>query len=380
MLRLVISTIGTSLLTNQISKRKEPPNTEARLAQTANYKLDHIQAHYPDVSSIIDQLKERAEAKLFDDNTTVEEIREASAELNGIYGLYENQLEKGEKDFHWVIATDTGQGEVTAEIVKEFLQTKGIKCDIYIPKGLSTTNTETFSNGIDDFLKWIDDTIPGYKDNGYEICFNLVGGFKALQGYANTIGMFYADKLIYIFEGSSEVITIPRLPIQVDQSVIKPVEFALMAAGAEVKLSKLENVPETLLFVVGDEATLSNWGKLTWNQCKRNLLSADLLEFPKLVYEQSFLKDYQRKTVTSEKRFELQELLGEISACLTKFKSDTSRLPAKLDYRRYEGGKINHIDHFNFNNNKAWRVSCISKEGKLFLRHFGEHDYVNDNP
>jgi len=39
----------------------------------------------------------------------------------------------------------------------------------------------------------------------------------------------------------------------------------------------------------------------------------------------------------------------------------------------------NEIDHF-YIKNTGWRVSCIAKDGKLYLRHYGKHDDVNDNP
>ena len=382
--RLVISTVGTSLLTNQIDREFED-SWATRLRDTANYSSEEIDNYHEDVLSIITTLQERASEKL---NGEVEDIREASAELNGIYGLYKEQLSQGSQDFHWLIASDTAQDKVTATMLAEFLRKQGLTVDIYTPPGFSARSTETFTNGIDELLNWIDEIIPGYKDSKYQICFNLVGGFKAMQGFVNTIGMFYADEIIYIFEGSRDIITIPRLPIKVDTSVINPVQFALMAAdvGISVKLSELHNVSETLIFVVGDETTLSNWGKLTWNKCKRELLAQDLLEFPCLVYEKSFIKDYQKNNVNPQKKFELHEVLAEVSGSMLKFNGDTTRFNSNLHFTRYEGGqkcegglRKNQIDHF-YIKNTGWRVSCIVKEGKLYLRHYGEHDYVNDNP
>lgn len=265
--RFLISTVGTSLLTNQLDGEFES-GWSTRLQATANYSDKEVNYH-EDVLAIIETLKDRAIQKLYSDperkiiNDNVDEIRGASAELNGIYGLYQEQLNQGAQDIHWLIATDTAQGQVAAKIVAEFLRDNHLAVDINTPKELSTSSTESFSNGIDELLEWIDEIIPGYQKAGYQICFNLVGGFKALQGYANTIGMFYADEIIYIFEGGSDIITIPRLPIKIDQSVIKPVQFALMAAGAWVKLSELQGVPATLVLTAGDEATLTNWGRLT---------------------------------------------------------------------------------------------------------------------
>ncbi|NEP56345.1 MAG: putative CRISPR-associated protein [Symploca sp. SIO2G7] len=379
--RLVISTVGTSILTNQINMRTESDWSELLEEKANDKELDD-----EDILEAIEELTDRAKEKLVSDD--IDEIRSTSAELNGIYGLYHNQLNQGNQDTHWLITTDTDQGQLSAELIRDFLRDNHLTVDIYTPKDLSTVNTESFTNGIDELLEWFDNTIPGYRESGYQICFNLVGGFKALQGYVNTIGMFYANEIIYIFEGSNEIITIPRLPIKVDTSVIKPVQFALMAAKVKicVKLSELQGVPETLIFSVGEEATLSNWGRLTWNDCKRQLLTKDLLYFPCMVYEKSFIRDYESNNVSEQNKLKLHEVLAEVSGSMLKFNGNTTRFDRSLHFTRYEGGKRceggvkkNQIDHF-YMKNTGWRVSCIAKDGRLYLRHYGEHDYVNDNP
>lgn len=371
--RLVISTVGTSLLTNQIDREFEY-SWANRLRDTANYSAEEIDKYHEDVSSIITTLQDRAAEKL---DGEVEDIREASAELNGIYGLYNEQLNQGSQDFHWLIASDTAQDKVTATMLAEFLREQGLNVDVYTPPGFSARSTETFTNGIDELLNWIEETIPGYKDSGYQICFNLVGGFKAMQGVANTIAMFYADEIIYIFEGSRDIITIPRLPIKVDTSVINPVQFALMAAGSWVALSEVENVPETLIFKVDNTATLTTWGRLVWNRSKEDLLSGELLKFPKLKYESSFKKDYENITTKNE-RVKLQETLAKASHLLMKHNGDTATLKSDggLLYEVYQnkGG----IAHFRIT--QGIRVSCTASGGFLTLRRYGKEPDVNKNP
>ena len=202
--RLVISTVGTSLLTNLINSKKNlESDWSSRLQDTANLTEKEIKKG-SDIEEIIQKLKQRAENKLEKANTI--EIKEASAELNGIYGLYEDQLENGKLDHHLLITTDTAQGQVTADIVKKFLlkQKKekrlSLEIEVYTPEKLSTANTKSFNKGIDDLLDCLHTRVEEYKEKKYEIYFNLVGGFKALQGCMNTIGMFYADKIIYVFE------------------------------------------------------------------------------------------------------------------------------------------------------------------------------------
>ncbi|MGB5962495.1 MAG: putative CRISPR-associated protein [Coleofasciculaceae cyanobacterium] len=371
MSQVIISTVGTSLLTNQINRSNpEEKDWYNQVRDAANYTLENTPK---EVREIIETLKNRGMQKLTQSSTT--QIRAASAELNGIYGLYQERLEQGRGDMHWLIATDTAQGQETANIVESFLKTKDLTAQVYTPKGLSTANTRCFSDGIDDLLTWLEQTIEGYE----KVCFNLVGGFKSLQAYLNTIGMFYANEIIYIFEGSnSEVITIPRLPIKVDESIIEPykVQFALMAAGAEVKLSQLTGIQEALVYKVDDEVTLSNWGKLVWNQSKNNILSGDLLKFPRLEYQPSFTKDYE-KTKSEVERIKLQETLAKVAYLLDKHEGNRSALTGDGGVQ-LETYKNTNIDHFRVN--LSLRVSCKAlDEGNISLRYYGTHDHVERN-
>lgn len=375
--RLVISTVGTSILTNQVDRDFDPNNWLERLQQTANYTIEEINKYHEDVSQIIEDLKQRAEEKLYGAEADVKEIREASAELNGIYGLYEEQLENGKLDHHFLITTDTAQGQVAANLVKNFLQGKVNLVEVHTPEKLSTATTLSFNQGIDNLLDWIDKQVEAYKKHKYEIYFNLVGGFKALQGCMNTIGMFYADKILYVFEGeNSNVITIPRLPITVDYSRLKDhvVTLALLDAGAGLPPSRTYQVPEAMVAEIDRKMTISNWGQLIWNQCKGDFLSQDLQAFTMIGYEDSFRKDYKKISIPEE-RVKLQETIAKVSYLLEQSNGDTRALAKPVSYYAYQGAKDKEgIDHFYVG--KQFRVSCKFSGGKLRLRHYGTHKYV----
>jgi len=377
--RLVISTVGTSLLANQInSKRNSESDWYSCLQDTANLTKKEIEKG-SNIDKIIQSLKQRAETKLNEANTI--EIKEASAELNGIYELYEDQLKNGKLDHHFLITTDTAQGQVTADIVKKFLlkQKKerglSLEVEVYTPEKLSTANTKAFNNGIDDLLDWLQRRVEEYKEKEYEIYFNLVGGFKALQGCMNTIGMFYADKIIYVFEGaSSNLITIPRLPITVDYSRLKDHVsiLALLDAGAGLSPSQTQNVPEAMVAEIDGKMTLSNWGQLIWNQCKDDFLSQELQEFPRLYYDQNrFTIDYNNIS-TAQEKVKLQKTLAKVSYLLEESNGNTRALAKPVSYYAYQG--IEGVDHFYVG--RDWRVSCKMSNGKLELRHYGTHNYV----
>jgi putative CRISPR-associated protein (TIGR02619 family) len=380
MARLVISTVGTSVLTNQIDPDIDDNEWYERLQQTANYTDNEIQ-HYPEVKKFISELKERAEKELYSDDT--DKIRQASAELNGIYGLYNEQIEQGLPDMHLLITTDTAQGRIASEIVESFLKTKGLtNISTHAQSGLSTASSDIFVEGMAKLIPSMQEIIKDCKNSQYTICFNLVGGFKALQGYFNTIGMFYADEIIYVFEGSNQLIKIPKLPIKVDVSKIEPyeVQLAMMDVGQiSTSWEEAQNVPKEWVLVVGQEMTLSAWGQLLWDQCKEKLLSQKLLKFPKIDYKSSFSDDYKKIENNLQEQVKLQETLAKVSQLLQKSGGDTSILKQDpgLQYDKYTNMK-GDIAHFRVT--QGIRVSCTLSNRILLLHRYGKEPEVNNNP
>lgn len=365
---VIISTVGTSLLTKQI--RFGDP-TEATWNRQLRDAANCTRADTPAaVRTIIDELKQRAERMLAE--ATVETIRNCSAELNGIYGHYQNDLSQGKADRHFLIATDTAQGQVTAEVVAKFLRSQKLQVECYTPPGLSAANTESFAEGIDDLIVWLQKKIKPLRDS-YKVYFNLVGSFKSLQGYMNTIGMFYADAILYIFEGQgSQLITIPRLPIQIDTELLAPhvIALARMDAGAGLSSKEVAGIPEAMLGECDGKKVLSTWGKLTWDEAKLPLLSQQLLPFPKLLYADDFRSDYNN-IKDPKQRAELQQKLAQVSQVLVTSAGDTRSL-ARFNYSPYKG--VKGIDHFYVN--YSLRVSCRKTNDALELRHYGTHDQV----
>jgi len=285
---------------------------------------------------------------------------------------------------HYLIATDTALGRAAADVVCDFLRQHNMNASMHVPETLNTESPASFSQGMKNLLTWCEQTIPGFRASGYEVVFNLTGGFKSLQGYLNIIGMFYADRLVYIFETGSALLSIPKLPIRVDTEQLQAQadKLALLGAGASLRCEEIMDVPEALLRLQRNgEATLSEWGALIWNSMKHEVLAAQLLTFPYLHCESSFHKDFEK--ATSQQRVALQETLAEASAFLLTYEGNPNvlREHGGLQYDNYtnkctrDGRPIGH-----FRITQGDRVSCTAEGGVLRLRHFGAHDYVNGNP
>lgn len=378
-MRFVLSTIGTSSLTNQI-RNDDPSEWRRLLRDSANRKMDELDS---ETIAVIDTLADRAFEQLLEDNVQIN--RRISAELNGIYGIYNGRLPQNSPDQHYLICTDTAQGQKTGELIRDFLADQGFSVSIYTPEGFSTKDTVSFTTGIKELIRWLEDNLPWQRESGYRVIFNLVGGFKSLQGYMNTFGAFYADEVIYIFEAeTADLITIPRLPIQIDTAVIQEhlTEFALMAAGKLYSRRELRDIPETLLeFLEEDDdetdTGLSAWGTLIWNRAKANLLGKGLLPFPRLAYTRTFHNDFNREN-DPKARLKLQETLAMVAYTLEKSNGNLAllRQDGGLQFEQFKS--IHSI--YKFRITQAIRISCAVTEGGLTLRHYGHKNYVYGNP
>ena len=306
-----------------------------------------------------------------------------SAELNGIFGFYDNNI-KGNSDLHFLITTDTFQGKKCGNILKEFLTSKGFRTQIYTPNELTTKTKYNFEQGIKNLLKWCDETLEGYKESGLEIIFNLTGSFKSLQGYMNTIAMFYADKIIYIFESEkADLIEIPKLPIEIKEDLIDKHKdkILLMSQGFNFHSNEIKNFPEILIDKLENNVFLSVWGELLWKKTKKEILKRELINLPYLVYSNEFKKLFAK--ATDGDKINLQETLGKVSKILIENNGNVSQLKKDggLQYDNYSNKKDengNPIAHFRLSSGD--RVSCIFSNGKLILRKFGRHDFINNNP
>lgn len=374
--QLVLTTVGISLLTNILSKAERDEGWVQKLNSQAN-----AQTLSPEVRSMVEQLTERTQVAL--DSGDVARRRRLSAELNGLYGLYNGQLQRAIDDVHILVTTDTALGMQSSQLLEMFLRRAGVvNVQSWIPRQLSSADNLHFAHGIKDLLRQCEETIPGYRENGYRIVFNLTGAFKSLQSYLNIAGMFYADEIVYIFEGSDQLLRIPRLPIQVDVEKLRKhrVQLALLDTGAIVEQAALPDLPEGLLEVDQyGHATLSEWGRLIWNRSRRELLGDQLLIFPHLTAEESFHRDFER--ASREDRFDLQLTLAQISNLLQDGGVSRLKQDSGLQYEDYTGRRTQNgqpIGHFRLTQGR--RVSCTAERKTLRLRRFGNHDQVNDNP
>lgn len=372
--RYVLSSVGTSLLTNDAG------SLAGLLRETANRTEDELSA----------EQRQAIDARLLAVADTlaaadVPRQRRLSAELNGLYGLYQGDLGRGRDDLHFLLATDTYQGRAAADLLADRLRAAGVAgVEVVVPAGLSTRSQAAFEGGIRKLIRWCQETLAPCRDARCPVTFNLVGSFKSLQGYLNTIGMFYADEILYIFEDpAASLLRIPRLPVRLDTSVFTRHRTlcALLAEEYTVAVAAFAGWPEALWEETGDgNGWLSTWGQLVWDQASDELLADALLDdLPRLDVTGSFRKDFEARSGNRRERIELNRVLARVAVLLEQSGGDTAPLKrdGALQYDNY-AGKHAGIGHFRVNN-RGWRATCTSGGGRLLLRRFGPHE-INDTP
>jgi len=110
---MVLSTVGISILLNGLEKTEQ--EWRERLSAAANHpELS------PELADKVNELTQRVLDRM--QNSSVHENRKRCAELNGLYGIYDNNLAAASKDTHFLIATDTALGKASANILQEFLR------------------------------------------------------------------------------------------------------------------------------------------------------------------------------------------------------------------------------------------------------------------
>lgn len=173
----------------------------------------------------IEAVKDRVSEELCRINFP-KELDETSAEIKSLVKM---QLDKN--DTVILISSDTVDGKLCAELVRSFLIERGICSDGSIQikeiQGLQATDGTKFQrDGLKNLLNYL---ISLEHQN---IIFNLTGGYKSIVPYIALMGMIFNKPVKYIHEDSNDVITLPAVPMILDDDLI---------LGIENKLRKIEN-------------------------------------------------------------------------------------------------------------------------------------------
>lgn len=266
----ILSTCGTSLFTNGISNE-----LRSEFFQYAN-KKDWSEIPQ-DAVLRLQQYAELQKQKLLQADLSL--VKKLSAELNSLLSWQKDQR-FDQQDMRVLLATDTVLGQTTATMIQEWLKAQGNNAVIMSASGLNTASLQSFRESLSELTANLIEQVTNFKENGYHIIFNLAGGFKSLNGFLQAFSTIYADETFYIFESSSEVLSIPKLPFRLDaEQIIKENLHIFRRLAYQLPVNKTEAyaIPETLLFSIGSDIILSEWGELLWQSSYKDLYKTQLL-------------------------------------------------------------------------------------------------------
>lgn len=358
MKKLIISPCGTSILTNGATEEERKV-----LNKNSNAKESSISKEDKEIiSSRIKKIKEEIK------DWGIVDAQKKSAELNSLIQFYKSDL-KQLQDHHLLIKTDTYLGTETATIIQQYLEQNNIGVEILDIKDLRTEDLNSFQLALSEIVRDFSKRLDEYKKSGYEIIFNLTGGFKSIQGFLQVLAMFYADKTIYIFETGKELLEIPRIPIKADEIEVFEkylISFRKLACGVDADVS---GIPEIFLLQIDEEVSLSPWGEIAWKNAKNIIYEQKLHPSPteKIKYSDGFLKDIQN--LQPHRRKELNEKIDDLFRYL-----ETNQNLKSLNFKTIsKGAKRKSTHEIYANSDEAKRIYCHYEDNVVILDEYGEH-------
>lgn len=207
----IVTTVGASLFTNYLEKAEES---------------EFIKADYEAVKDSLHQEWDNKEARIrsIKNNPNFQSwishnLKDSCAEIASLLKIIERQKEDVKIR---LLATDTLPSRLAAELIMEqtILHPKtGERVLIeFYPKrdvivGLRVDDAEVFqTDGLHNFIR----RFIGLNKQHGPLVLNITGGYKGLIPYLTLIGQINEVLVVYKFEDSEVLITIPQLPINFD--------------------------------------------------------------------------------------------------------------------------------------------------------------------
>ncbi|HMY00751.1 MAG TPA: putative CRISPR-associated protein [Agitococcus sp.] len=355
---LILSTCGTSLLTNGgISD-----DLRRLLNKHANSRDWSVMP--ADESHTLQQhANNRQQSLLAADE---QQVRRLSAELNGLLSWQKQpSTPASTQDMYLLLATDTALGQATAQSVCAWLQQQGCSATIISATGLNTASLSSFRQALSGLVKDLHEQLSNYKTSGYSINFNLTGGFKGLNGFLQALATIYADNAFYLFEGSSELMLIPSLPLTLDaEQVIKQNLRAMrrLSHNLSISASECAAIPELLLFSIDQERILSEWGELLWRNSQAKIYKQGLLPSisERIIFGDAF------EVSTKNKNPELISIINQRIDDLAVYAESDCKLALKsLDPKQLQGSQHKSL----------WECD-LDDHHRIFMRKDGHNFYL----
>ncbi len=352
-MRIVVSSVGTSLLANLCRDEAE----RRRLAEFVHLPEKECQ---PPQLTFLEGLLERS--------FPLEKPGQACAELNALLALGGFKS----KPQHWLLHSDTACGKAVANRLRRWFEDHQESCGLLCMEELHPDDPAGFHRALSDLVNWCEETLQPSRDQGWKITFNLNGGFKSTCGFLQTLGTFYADEIIYLFENSTQLLTIPRLPVKLatEEEVERHLEFfRTVSSLGEVAGDEVPNAfPELFLMRIDDRAGLSAWGTLVWKRNRSALYRQKFWEpaLPGVRLARSFWRSIEG--LPSDRLEQLNARFDD----LRRFRA-TGVNPKTLNYKPIHSKSHGTHEFRAWSDNDARRVYCRQDGNELEIVEVAAH-------
>lgn len=364
--RLVISSCGISILANQA-------NQEIKNLLLRNANRCENEIYGPEKATIdgfLTGCQTRLKAERFASS------KDLCAELNSILTYYKGDISDSQADIHYLIHTDTYLGERAAALVQAHLLQHFPSCQLQTFHKLRVNSIVDFQHGLAELIKWCEQTLPSFRQKQVKVVFNLSGGFKSIQGWLQTLGMFYSDEIVYIFESHSEMLRIPRIPVAIDTAAIQIFRehlafFRRLACQGTCNSSDCPlDIPESFFFNLDNVAELSPWANLLWENCKAKIYREALYPAPspQILLTEKFKN--AAASLSNDRLTILNERIDDLVRYL-----DTNQMLKRLDFKALKGNPCPPSTHEcdAWADQGAWRIFAhFDNDHRLILDNLAE--------
>jgi hypothetical protein len=212
-MKKVITTVGTSLISNYLKENKT---------------LNHYEIIKEKPSSEYENEKRRIEKIKNDLMNFARKKDNACAEITSINKIKEKY--SGEELEIVLLASDTLDSIIVSEILEKIMSNNEVKVlfsrENSVVNSLRVDKKESFIKGINNLIDKIFNLIKK-KDavlKPKEVLFNITGGYKGTIPYFSTIAQIFDYEIVYTFEeyvNSKDIIEIKPLPVEIDRGMLE---------------------------------------------------------------------------------------------------------------------------------------------------------------
>jgi CRISPR/Cas system-associated protein Csm6 len=228
-MKVIITTVGTSLLTNLIKKETVEAFKFDLDGEREDISKGKLNEEFSGLETYCESLmQEELDNALFNFSDQYKVNLNASAEIKSICAIANGQPAKV-----YLLCTDTFMSEYCGQQMKNALDGQNKLTFIGKPLRIEKLNLEdadAFQNaGFEYLIGKIDEIYSEEgldeirKRNKIEIILNISGGYKALIPFLTIYAQIKNLPISYIYESSDTLINIPPLPISFDWAIIEGV-------------------------------------------------------------------------------------------------------------------------------------------------------------